>query len=158
MVYPVFPKIFKLSVVLAYQVINTTSFLQVQIDVYRRPPLLIYTPFSLTLLLLLSYPMHWPYLLLPGLSQISRVSVGRCAPLDQKKTPLSGTRNRKKSGLMSLLRHFLRNLFLRKLRLMKISVAGHQVIRNLSEPSEFTLMHLDTYADYLRHVEPRTEF
>ena len=26
-----------------------------------------------------------------------------------------------------------------------ISVAGHQVIRNLSEPSEFTLMHLDTY-------------
>ena len=31
-----------------------------------------------------------------------------------------------------------------------ISVAGHQVIRNLNEPSEFTLMHLDTYADYLR--------
>ena len=31
-----------------------------------------------------------------------------------------------------------------------ISVAGHQVIRNLSEPPEFTLMHLDTYADYLR--------
>ena len=38
-----------------------------------------------------------------------------------------------------------------------ISVAGHQVIRNLSEPSEFTLMHLDTYADYLRLVEPCTE-
>ena len=38
-----------------------------------------------------------------------------------------------------------------------ISVAGHQVIRNLSEPSEFALMHLDTYADYLRQVEPRTE-
>ena len=38
-----------------------------------------------------------------------------------------------------------------------ISVAGHQVIRNLSEPSEFTLMHLDTYADYWRQVEPRTE-
>ena len=38
-----------------------------------------------------------------------------------------------------------------------ISVAGHQVIRNLSEPSQFTLMHLDTYADYLRQVEPRTE-
>ena len=37
------------------------------------------------------------------------------------------------------------------------SVAGQQVIRNLSEPSEFTLMHLDTYADYLRQVEPRTE-
>ena len=38
-----------------------------------------------------------------------------------------------------------------------ISVEGHQVIRNLSEPSEFTLMHLVTYADYLRQVEPRTE-
>ena len=38
-----------------------------------------------------------------------------------------------------------------------ISVAGHQVIRNLSEPTEFTKMHLDTYADYLRQVEPRTE-
>ena len=38
-----------------------------------------------------------------------------------------------------------------------LSVAGQQVIRNLSEPSEFTLMHLDTYADYLRQVEPRTE-
>ena len=38
-----------------------------------------------------------------------------------------------------------------------ISVAGHQVIRDLSELSEFTLMHLDTYADYLRQVEPRTE-
>ena len=38
-----------------------------------------------------------------------------------------------------------------------VSVAGHQVIRNLSEPSEFTLMHLETYADYLKQVEPRTE-
>ena len=38
-----------------------------------------------------------------------------------------------------------------------ISVAGHQVIRNLSEPSEFTMMHLDKYADYLRQIEPRTE-
>ena len=37
------------------------------------------------------------------------------------------------------------------------SVAGHQVIRNLSEPSEFNLMHLDTYADYLRQVKPRIE-
>ena len=37
------------------------------------------------------------------------------------------------------------------------SVAGHQVIRNLNEPLEFTMMHLDTYADYLRRVEPRTE-
>ena len=38
-----------------------------------------------------------------------------------------------------------------------ISVAGHQVIRNLNEPSEFFLMHLDTYADYPRQLEPRTE-
>ena len=38
-----------------------------------------------------------------------------------------------------------------------IWVAGHQVIRNLSELSEFTLMHLDKNADYLRQVEPRTE-
>ena len=38
-----------------------------------------------------------------------------------------------------------------------ISVAGHQVIRSLSDPLEFILMHLDTYADYLRQVEPRTE-
>ena len=38
-----------------------------------------------------------------------------------------------------------------------ISVAGHHVIRNLSEPSEFTLMLLDTYADFLRQVGPRTE-
>ena len=38
-----------------------------------------------------------------------------------------------------------------------ISVAGDQVIRNLSEPSDFTMMHIDTYTDYLRQVEPRTE-
>ena len=38
-----------------------------------------------------------------------------------------------------------------------ISVARHQVIRNLSEPSEFIMMYLDTYADYLRQVQPRTE-
>ena len=38
-----------------------------------------------------------------------------------------------------------------------ISVAGHQATRDLSEPSEFTMMHLDTNADYLRQVEPRTE-
>ena len=38
-----------------------------------------------------------------------------------------------------------------------ISVAGHQATRDLSEPSELTMMHLDTYADYLRQVEPRTE-
>ena len=38
-----------------------------------------------------------------------------------------------------------------------ISVAGHQVIRNLSEPSKFTMMLLDIYESYLRQVEPRTE-
>ena len=38
-----------------------------------------------------------------------------------------------------------------------ISVAGHQVIRNLSEPSKFTMMLLDIYENYLRQVEPRTE-
>ena len=38
-----------------------------------------------------------------------------------------------------------------------ISVAGHQMIRYLSEPSEFTMMHLDTSADYLRQVEARSE-
>ena len=38
-----------------------------------------------------------------------------------------------------------------------ISVARHQVIRSLEEPSEFTMMLLDTCADYLRQVEPRTE-
>ena len=38
-----------------------------------------------------------------------------------------------------------------------ISVVGHQVVRDLSETSEITLMQLDTYADYLRQVEPRTE-
>ena len=31
-----------------------------------------------------------------------------------------------------------------------ISVAGHQVVKNLSEPSEITLVHVDIYADYLR--------
>ena len=38
-----------------------------------------------------------------------------------------------------------------------ISVAGQQVIRILSEPSEVPLMHLDTCADYLRQVGRRTE-
>ena len=39
----------------------------------------------------------------------------------------------------------------------KISVAGHRVIRKLSEASEFTIMDLDNYADYLRQAETRTE-
>ena len=34
-----------------------------------------------------------------------------------------------------------------------ISVAGHQVIRNLSEPSEFNLMHLDTKKLHGRYLE-----
>ena len=38
-----------------------------------------------------------------------------------------------------------------------ISVAEQQVIRNLIEPSELTMMHLDIYADYLRPAEPRTQ-
>ena len=36
-----------------------------------------------------------------------------------------------------------------------ISVAGHQVVKNLSEPSEITLVQLDIYADYLRQKDPR---
>ena len=62
--------------------------------------------------------MHWPYPHLPGLSQISRVSVRSCAALDPRETPLLGTRNRKNSGIITLLRHFLRNLILRKLLLI----------------------------------------
>ena len=38
-----------------------------------------------------------------------------------------------------------------------ISVTGHQVVKNLSEPSEITLVHLDIYADYLREKEPNLE-
>ena len=34
-----------------------------------------------------------------------------------------------------------------------ISVAGHQVVKNLSEPSEITLVHLVIYADYLREKD-----
>ena len=36
-----------------------------------------------------------------------------------------------------------------------ISVAGHQVVKNLSEPSEITLVHLDIYADYLREKDSK---
>ena len=35
-----------------------------------------------------------------------------------------------------------------------ISVAGHQVVKNLSEPTEITLVHLDIYADYVREKDP----
>ena len=38
-----------------------------------------------------------------------------------------------------------------------ISVAGHQVVKNLSEPSEITLVHLDIYADYLREEDPKLD-
>ena len=38
-----------------------------------------------------------------------------------------------------------------------ISVAGHQVVKNLSEPSEMTLVHLDIYADYLKKKDPNLD-
>ena len=38
-----------------------------------------------------------------------------------------------------------------------ISVAGHQVVKNLSEPSEITLVHLDIYADCLRKKDPKLD-
>ena len=38
-----------------------------------------------------------------------------------------------------------------------ISVAGHQVVKNLSESSEITLVHLDIYADYLRENDPNLD-
>ena len=38
-----------------------------------------------------------------------------------------------------------------------ISVAGHQVVENLSEPSEITLVHLVIYADYLKEKDPKLD-
>ena len=38
-----------------------------------------------------------------------------------------------------------------------ISVVGHQVVKNLSEPSVITLVHLDIYADYLREKDPKLD-
>ena len=38
-----------------------------------------------------------------------------------------------------------------------ISVAGDQVVKNLSEPSEIMLVHLDIYADYLREKDPKLD-
>ena len=38
-----------------------------------------------------------------------------------------------------------------------ISVAGHQVVKNLSEPSEIKLVHLDIYKDYLREKDPKLD-
>ena len=41
-------------------------------------------------------------------------------------------------------------------KIMSINwVAGHQVVKSLSEPSEITMVHLDIYADYLRAKEPK---
>ena len=37
-----------------------------------------------------------------------------------------------------------------------ITVGGHEVTRNLSEPSYQTIMHIDVYADYLSAVSPQT--
>ena len=38
-----------------------------------------------------------------------------------------------------------------------ITIAGHQVVKNLSEPSEITLVHLNIYADYLKETEPNLD-
>ena len=38
-----------------------------------------------------------------------------------------------------------------------ISVAGHRVVKKLSEPSEITLVPLDIYADYLREKDPKLD-
>ena len=38
----------------------------------------------------------------------------------------------------------------------KITVGGHEVTRNLSEPSEQKLMQIDVYADYLNTISPQT--
>ena len=43
-----------------------------------------------------------------------------------------------------------------KIRSIKL-VAGHQVVKNLSEPSEITAVHLDVYADYLRQKGPKLD-
>ena len=37
-----------------------------------------------------------------------------------------------------------------------ITVGGHEVTRNLSEPSDQTIMHFDVYADYLSGISPQT--
>ena len=37
-----------------------------------------------------------------------------------------------------------------------ITVDGHEVTRNLSEPSDQTIMHIDVYADYLSCISPQT--
>ena len=37
-----------------------------------------------------------------------------------------------------------------------ITVGGHEVTRNLSEPSDQAIMHIDVYADYLSCISPQT--
>ena len=37
-----------------------------------------------------------------------------------------------------------------------ITVGGHEVTRNLTEPSDQTIMHIDVYADYLSAMSPQT--
>ena len=37
-----------------------------------------------------------------------------------------------------------------------ITVGGHEVTRNLSEPSDQTIMYIDVYADYLSAISPQT--
>ena len=37
-----------------------------------------------------------------------------------------------------------------------ITVGGHEVTRNLNEPSDQTIMHIDVYADYLSAISPLT--
>ena len=37
-----------------------------------------------------------------------------------------------------------------------ITVGDHEETRNLSEPSDQTIMHIDVYADYLSTVSPQT--
>ena len=34
--------------------------------------------------------------------------------------------------------------------------SGHEVTRNLREPSDQTIMHIDVYADYLSGISPQT--
>ena len=42
-------------------------------------------------------------------------------------------------------------------RIMSITtVGGHEVTRNLSEPSDQTIMHIDVYANYLSAISPQT--
>ena len=39
-----------------------------------------------------------------------------------------------------------------------ITVGGHEATRNLSEPSDQTIMQIDVYADYLSAISPQTTY